>query len=106
MATRKRVAAKAPETPKTPETPSVERKQVGQMTQKTLNDIEEEFGFPSMQLAAAHNTVVMYNLVMGIYELANAISLDNKKAQREALADVHQAIRKYFVADIDSEEEQ
>ena len=106
MPTRQRTPIKTPPVAKTPETPPVERKQVGQMTQKMLNDIGEEFGFFPMQLAAAHNTVALYNLVTGVYEFANAINLDNKKAQREALADVHQAIRKYFVADIDSEEEQ
>ena len=104
MTGKRRTPAKTPPVVETPETP--ERKPVGQMTQKMLNEIESEFGFPPMQLAAAHNTVVLYNMVTGIYELANAINLDNKKAQREALADVHQAIRKYFVADIDSEEEQ
>ena len=107
MPPRRRAPAKTvTETPDTPETPPSARKQVGRMTQKMLNEIESEFGFPSGQLAAAHNTVVMYNLVTGIYELANAINLDNKKAQREALADVHQAIRKYFIADAESEEEQ
>ena len=106
MTGKRRTPAKTPPVAKTPETPPVERKQVGQMTQKMLNDIEEEFGFPPMQLAAAHNTVALYNLVTGVYEFANAVNLNNKKAQREALADVHQAVRKYFIADTEQEEEQ
>ena len=100
MATRKRVAAKTPETPPEVETPSsgklVPLGQVGFLTQKTLSEIETEFGFPSGQLAAAHRTVMLYNLIMNSYEFARGIELENDAVQRTALANAHQSIRQYF----------